>query len=95
MTMCVSATKSTPTDQSWTLDGASLTVPAGRLAALVGPSGAGKTTLGYLLPRFYNVSEGSLSIDGVDVRDLSFGSLAATVGMVVQETYLFHSTTGS
>ncbi len=79
-------------DQPWTLDGVSLRVPAGRLAALVGPSGAGKTTLGYLLPRLYDVGSGSVSIDGVDVRDLSFDSLAATVGMVTQESYLFHST---
>jgi ATP-binding cassette subfamily B protein len=80
------------TDAPWTLDGVTLRVPAGRLAALVGPSGAGKTTLGYLLPRLYDVAEGSVSIDGVDVRDLTFPSLADTVGMVTQESYLFHST---
>jgi ATP-binding cassette, subfamily B, bacterial len=79
-------------DRPWTLDGVTLAVPSGRLAALVGPSGAGKTTLGYLLPRLYDVGSGSVSIDGVDVRDLSFASLAATVGMVTQESYLFHST---
>ncbi len=80
------------TARPWTLDGIDLTVPSGRLAALVGPSGAGKTTLGYLLPRLYDVGQGSVSIDGVDVRDLTFDSLAATVGMVTQESYLFHST---
>lgn len=79
-------------DQPWTLDGVSLDVAPGRLAALVGPSGAGKTTLGYLLPRLYDVAEGSVSIDGVDVRDLTFASLAQTVGMVTQESYLFHAT---
>jgi ATP-binding cassette, subfamily B, bacterial len=79
-------------DAAWTLDGVTLRVPAGRLAALVGPSGAGKTTLGYLLPRLYDVAGGSVSVDGVDVRDLSFPSLADTVGMVTQESYLFHST---
>ena len=76
----------------WTLDGIDLEVRPGQLAALVGPSGAGKTTLGYLLPRLYDVDEGSVTIDGTDVRRLSFASLAGTVGFVTQESYLFHST---
>jgi ATP-binding cassette subfamily B protein len=79
-------------DAPWTLDGITLDVPPGRLAALVGPSGAGKTTLGYLLPRLYDVDRGAVTIDGHDVRDLSFASLAAAVGMVTQESYLFHAT---
>jgi ATP-binding cassette subfamily B protein len=79
-------------DGPWTLNGVSLDIPPGQLAALVGPSGAGKTTLGYLLPRLYDVDSGSVTIDGIDVRDLPFESLAATVGMVAQESYLFHAT---
>jgi len=76
---------------AWTIDGITLEVPPGRLAALVGPSGAGKTTLGYLLPRLYDVDAGAVTIDGVDVRDLTFASLASTVGMVTQESFLFHA----
>ena len=78
--------------EAWTLGGVSLDIRPGQLAALVGPSGAGKTTLGYLLPRLYDVDAGSVSIDGVDVRDLSFASLADLVGVVTQESYLFHAT---
>ena len=62
----------------------------GSKVAVVGETGSGKTTLGYLTARLYDVSEGQVLIDGVDVRDLSFGSLRATVGVVSQETYLFH-----
>jgi ATP-binding cassette, subfamily B, bacterial len=75
----------------WTLQDISFVVPAGTKTALVGETGAGKTTLGYLVARLYDVSEGSVSIGGVDVRDLSFASLASLVGVVSQETYLFHS----
>ncbi|MFD6973981.1 ABC transporter ATP-binding protein [Streptomyces sp. NPDC059949] len=75
-----------------TLDGVDMTVPAGRSLAIVGETGSGKTTLSYLIPRLYDPTSGSVTIDGVDVRDLSFATLAAAVGVVSQETYLFHST---
>jgi ATP-binding cassette, subfamily B, bacterial len=74
-----------------TLQDVSFVVPAGTTTALVGETGAGKTTLGYLTARLYDVNEGSVSIDGVDVRDLSFAALADLVGVVSQETYLFHA----
>lgn len=76
----------------WTVRGVSLSVGPGQLVALVGPSGAGKTTLTYLIPRFYDVTDGACLVDGVDVRDLSMDSLAEAVGMVTQEPYLFHGT---
>jgi ATP-binding cassette subfamily B protein len=76
----------------WTLHDIDLLVPAGTRTALVGATGAGKTTLGYLVARLYEPQEGRVTIDGVDVRDASFASLAATVGVVSQETYLFHAT---
>ncbi|MFH0351735.1 MAG: ABC transporter ATP-binding protein [Chromatiales bacterium] len=75
-----------------TLDGVDLVVAPGTKAAIVGETGSGKTTLGYLVARLYDVTGGRVTIDGVDVRDLSFESLAATVGLVSQETYLFHAT---
>jgi ATP-binding cassette subfamily B protein len=75
----------------WTLDNISFTVPAGTTTALVGETGAGKTTLGYLAARLYDVNEGSVRIGGADVRDLTLGSLAGLVGVVSQETYLFHA----
>jgi len=78
-------------DGPWTLEDVSFTVPAGTTTALVGETGAGKTTLGYLAARLYDVNEGSVRIDGVDVRDLTLGSLAELVGVVSQETYLFHA----
>ena len=68
-----------------------LEVPAGTTLALVGETGSGKTTLAYLLARLYEVQEGRVTIDGIDVRDLSHASLAATVGVVSQETHLFHA----
>jgi ATP-binding cassette subfamily B protein len=74
-----------------TLSGIDVTVPAGRSLAIVGETGSGKTTLSYLIPRLYDVTSGSVTIDGADVRDLSFDTLTATVGVVSQETYLFHS----
>nr|WP_237331643.1 ABC transporter ATP-binding protein [Streptomyces mexicanus] len=75
-----------------TLDGIDVTVPAGRSLAVVGETGSGKTTLSYLIPRLYDATSGSVTIDGVDVRDLSFDTLAAAVGVVSQESYLFHAT---
>src|SRR4051794_2702828 len=77
-------------DEDWTLQDVSFTVPAGSTTALVGETGSGKTTLGYLVARLYDVSRGSVSIDGVDVRDLTFQALSDLVGVVSQETYLFH-----
>ncbi|WP_440064442.1 ABC transporter ATP-binding protein [Streptosporangium sp. OZ121] len=74
-----------------TLSDVDLTVPAGTTLAVVGETGSGKTTLSYLLPRLYDVTSGRVTIDGVDVRDLTFEALAETVGVVSQETYLFHS----
>src|SRR6266576_638014 len=77
-------------DADWTLEAVSFTVPAGTTTALVGETGSGKTTLGYLTARLYDVTRGSVSIGGVDVRDLSFQALSDLVGVVSQETYLFH-----
>jgi ATP-binding cassette subfamily B protein len=77
--------------EDWTLQDISFTVKAGTTTALVGETGSGKTTLGYLAARLYDVSRGSITIGGVDIRDLSFQALAALVGVVSQETYLFHA----
>ncbi|WP_069860730.1 ABC transporter ATP-binding protein [Streptomyces malaysiensis] len=77
-----------------TLRAIDLTVPAGGSLAVVGPTGSGKTTLSYLVPRLYDVTGGRLLIDGVDVRDLDFDTLARAVGVVSQETYLFHASVG-
>jgi ATP-binding cassette, subfamily B, bacterial len=74
------------------LHNVSLAVEPGQLAALVGPSGAGKTTISYLIPRLYDVDSGAVRIDGHDVRDLTAGSIAAAVGVVTQESYLFGGT---
>jgi ATP-binding cassette, subfamily B, bacterial len=76
---------------AWTLNDIDLVVPAGTRTAVVGETGAGKTTLGYLAARLYEPQQGRVTIDGVDVRDASLESLAATVGVVSQETYLFHA----
>jgi ATP-binding cassette, subfamily B, bacterial len=78
-------------DAAWTLQDVSFTVPAGSKTALVGETGSGKTTCAYLVARLYDATQGVVSIDGVDVRELTFESLAATVGVVSQETYLFHA----
>src|SRR5262249_54948277 len=64
----------------------------GQLVALVGPSGAGKTTISYLVDRIYDVRSGAVRINGVDVRDATFASLSDTVGMVTQDAHLFHDT---
>ncbi|MCX5402404.1 ABC transporter ATP-binding protein [Streptomyces sp. NBC_00102] len=74
-----------------TLDDIDVKVPAGSSLAVVGPTGSGKSTLSYLVPRLYDVTAGRVTIDGVDVRDLDFDSLARAVGVVSQETYLFHA----
>ena len=74
------------------LDGVSLEIEPGQLAAFVGPSGAGKTTISYLIPRLYDVTEGAVRIDDVDVRDIRLASLARLIGYVSQESYLFHAT---
>jgi ATP-binding cassette, subfamily B, bacterial len=79
-------------DGPWTLEEVSFDVPAGSTTALVGETGSGKTTAGYLVARLYDVTRGRVTIDGIDVRELTFASLAATVGVVSQETYLFHAT---
>jgi ATP-binding cassette subfamily B protein len=78
-------------DAAWTLQDVSFTVAPGTKTALVGETGSGKTTCAYLVARLYDATRGSVSIDGVDVRDLSFEALAATVGVVSQETYLLHA----
>jgi ATP-binding cassette subfamily B protein len=75
----------------WTLEDIDLVVPAGTRAAIVGETGAGKTTLGYLVARLYDPQRGRVTIDGVDIRGVTLNSLAQAVGMVSQETYLFHA----
>jgi ATP-binding cassette subfamily B protein len=75
-----------------TLKGVSFEADPGQLVALVGPSGAGKTTISYLIPRLYDVTGGSVQIDGIDVRHVRQASLAAAIGFVTQESYLFHDT---
>ncbi len=74
------------------LENVSFRAAPGQLVALVGPSGAGKTTLTYLIPRLYDPTEGAIRLDGHDLRDLTLESLSAQIGMVTQETYLFHDT---
>lgn len=81
-----------PADQRPTLDRVSFTVEPGQFVAFVGPSGAGKTTISYLIPRLHEASEGRVLFAGDDVRELTQQSLIAQVGIVSQETYLFHAT---
>ena len=78
-------------EDAWTVRDIDLVVPPGTRTAVVGETGAGKTTLGYLVARLYEPQQGRITIDGVDIRDASLSSLAATVGVVSQETYLFHA----
>jgi ATP-binding cassette subfamily B protein len=78
-------------DAEWTLRDIDLDVPAGTRTAIVGETGSGKTTLGYLVARLYEPQEGKVTIDGVDIRDATLQSLAQTVGVVSQETYLVHA----
>ena len=73
------------------LEDVSFDIKPGQLAAFVGPSGAGKTTISYLIPRLYDATEGTVSIDGVDVRKVKQASLAGIIGYVSQESYLFHA----
>ena len=72
------------------LKNVSFTVPAGSFTAIVGPSGAGKTTISTLVPRLYDVSSGSILIDGIDVKDLTLESLRSSIGVVTQDAHLFH-----
>ena len=81
-----------PLPREWTLEDVDLDIRPGQLAALVGPSGAGKTTVTYLVPRLYDVQQGSVEIDGLDVRKIKLESLGEAIGVVTQETYLFHDT---
>ena len=81
-----------PIPREWTLEGIDLDIQPGQLAALVGPSGAGKTTITYLVPRLYDVQEGAVEIDGTDVRRATLASIGDAIGVVTQETYLFHDT---
>jgi ATP-binding cassette subfamily B protein len=74
------------------LEDVSFLARPGQLIALVGPSGAGKTTMTYLIPRLYDPTEGIIRIDGHDLRDVNLDSLSSVIGMVTQETYLFHDT---
>ena len=74
------------------LKGLSFTAAAGTVTALVGPSGAGKTTISALLPRLYDVSSGAIKIDGIDIRELSVDSLRSSIGVVMQDSHLFHDT---
>jgi ATP-binding cassette subfamily B protein len=78
-------------DAAPTLEDVDVVVPAGSTTAIVGETGSGKTTMGYLVARLYDPTAGRIAVDGVDIRDLTFASLADTVGLVSQETYLFHA----
>nr|BFD94164.1 ABC transporter ATP-binding protein [Kitasatospora sp. Xyl93] len=79
-------------EESWTLQDLSFDAPAGKLTALVGPSGAGKTTITQLVPRLYDATEGTVRVAGDDVRELTLQSLRDTVGVVTQDAHLFHDT---
>ena len=78
--------------REWALESITFKIGAGELVALVGPSGAGKTTISYLIPRLYDVNKGEIRLDGHNVRDLTFPALARGIGVVTQETFLFHDT---
>ena len=74
------------------ISGLSVSIPAGRKIALVGPSGGGKTTFCHLIPRFYEINEGAITIDGIDVRDMTRAALRRNIGMVAQDVFLFNGT---
>lgn len=78
--------------RAWALEDLNFRIDPGQLVALVGPSGAGKTTISYLIPRLYDVNQGEIRLDGHDVKDLTFATVARGIGVVTQETYLFHDT---
>jgi ATP-binding cassette subfamily B protein len=82
----------TPDTPQWALRDVNFTIKPGQLAALVGPSGAGKTTTTYMIPRLYDPSEGQVLIDGRNIQEVTLNSLADNIGMVTQETYLFYDT---
>ncbi len=86
------ADPSTPILARPALNGVSFKIDPGELVALVGPSGAGKTTITYLLPRLYDPTSGRVLLDGHDLRDLTLNSLSSNIGMVTQDTYLFYDT---
>ena len=75
----------------WAIEDLEMRIESGQLAAIVGPTGAGKTTVSYLIPRLYDVTLGAVRIDGHDVRSLTLASIADQLGIVTQETYLFHA----
>ncbi|MGQ4335568.1 ABC transporter ATP-binding protein [Streptomyces hayashii] len=86
------ARRTEPAEESLTLRDLTFDVPAGKLTALVGPSGAGKTTITQLVPRLYDPTEGTVRVDGHDVRELTLQSLRDTIGVVTQDAHLFHDT---
>jgi len=81
-----------PQETRWAVQDVSFVIPPGSMAALVGPSGAGKTTITYLLPRLFDPTSGRVMLDGDDLRDLTLDTIAKHIGMVTQETFLFHTT---
>jgi ATP-binding cassette subfamily B protein len=87
-----SAAKPETVESGEVLRGISFTAPAGTITAIVGPSGAGKTTMSALLPRLYDVTRGSISIDGDDIREFTVQSLRDSIGVVMQDAHLFHET---
>ncbi len=81
-------------EDSFGLEDVTFTAAAGRLTALVGPSGSGKTTMGYLMSRLYDVDDGSVNIDGIDLRDMALRDLSTLVSVVSQDPFLFHASIG-